>query len=149
MKTFITILCSIFLLIEGRVCAQTTGSYTSHLQTERGTYTWDIGSDRLYATPEWTSETNAIPLSFDKACQLGRDWLTKHDLRRYGLDEARLLSFPAVNIAAMSHGKAKRRFYYWIMYRSEAFDAGFMYVYVLMDGTVVEPTLTPLPAKKP
>jgi len=34
------------------------------------------------------------------------------------------------------------------LYRTGAFDGGFMYVYVLMDGTVVEPTLTPTKVQK-
>ena len=79
---------------------------------------------------------------------LGRDWLTKHDFSGFGLDEVRLLSYPDVQIAAMSHSTAKRRFYYWIIYRSEAFDGGFMYVYVLMWTYGKRADIDPLPAKK-
>lgn len=148
MKTFITILCSMFLLVEAGVCAPSIGNYTCHLQTKQGTFTWDISSDRLYATPGWDSDTNAIPLSLDSACQLGRGWLGKHDFHRFHVEHIGLECFPDPISVWMQGDKVKKRFFYQIEYRSEHDSYDIMYVFVLLDGTVVEPTLTPLPAKK-
>jgi|HubBroStandDraft_5_1064220.scaffolds.fasta_scaffold201889_1 hypothetical protein len=147
MKTFLLIFALVVLLNEAGRCDQTEG-YTSHLQTQLGSYTWEISAARLTSTPQWNSETQPVPLSVDKACQLGWAWLAGHHFQKFNLDEARLQSYPNASIAAMTPGSAPRRFFYWLMYRSGDFDGGFMYVYVLMDGTVVEPTLTPTKAQK-
>lgn len=145
MKTFIIILTLTVLLSQTGLCAEGNG-YVSHLQNSRGSYTWTISADRFDSTPVWASEGDPLPLSFDKACGLGKDWLARHSFAKFYLDEARLQGYPNVE---MPHGKTPRRFYYWLMYHSENFDGGFMYVYVLMDGSVVEPKFTPAPEKKP
>src|SRR5690242_10409397 len=36
---------------------------------------WYVGAARLKATPKWDSVRGGIPLSPDKAVQIGRDWL--------------------------------------------------------------------------
>ena len=148
MKTLVTLLCMMVFLVETKVCAQTNG-YSSHLQTRLGSYTWDISADRLLATPEWASEAQPIPLSLDKACQLGRDWLEKHGMTGFSLEEVKLWRYPDAISIYSSHGKTKRRFYYQLTYRSESPDMDLMYVYVLLDGSVVEPKLVPLTGKKP
>jgi hypothetical protein len=144
MKTFVIILTTVALLSDAGFCEETSG-YSSHLQNRTGSYTWDISAARFSSTPAWTSESQPIPLSMDKACKSGRDWLAKHGFAKFDLDEVRLQSYP---IAWVSHGMAQRRYYYWLMYHSEDFDGGYMYVYVLLDGAVVEPKFTPAPEKK-
>jgi hypothetical protein len=148
MKTFIAILCLMVFLVEAGVCAQPDG-FTSHLQTRQGSYTWQISPDRLHATPEWVSEAQPVPLSLDKACQLGRGWLEKHGMTGFSLEEAKLWRYPDAISIYISHGKTGRRFYYQLTYRSESPDMDLMYVYVLLDGSIVEPKLTPTPDKKP
>ncbi len=139
LKTFLLIFATVVFLGHAGLCDQTEG-YTSHLQTQQGSYTWEISAARLSSTPQWNSETQPAPLSLDQACTMGRTWLVKHGFTKFDFDEARVVGYPEAWMVAASHGKAQRRFYYWLLYRTGDFDGGFMYVYVLMDGTVVEPT---------
>ena len=142
MKTFAIVFSFIFLLIETGICDETYG-YKLGARFTHGNYRWNIGVDQLSSTPEWI-ETKPIPFPLEKACQLGKDWLNKHGFTKYGLDEVRLISYPDVRALAYSHNenKARQRFFYELMYRSEDIQNvgdNTMYVYVLMDGTVVEP----------
>jgi hypothetical protein len=144
MKTLLLIFATATLLGGAGLYGQTNG-FTSHLQTRQGSYTWEITGDRLSSTPTWNSETQAAPLSLDKACQLGRAWLAKNGFAKADFDEARVVGYPEAWMVLASKGKTQRHFYYWLMYRTGDFGGSFMYVYVLMDGTVVEPKLTPIP----
>lgn len=154
MKTPVILLCLSLFLAESGVRAQpdfapgSRDGTVAQFQTRQGKYTWNISADRFYGTPEWTPEAQPIPVSLDKACQLGKGWLAKHHLAGFSLDEVKLCRYPDAVGVALWYGKAKRRFYYKLKYRSESPDMDFMYVYVLLDGTVVEPKLTPTPDKK-
>lgn len=75
--------------------------------------------------------------------------MEKHGLTGFGLEEAKLWRYPDAISIYIAHGKTERRFYYQLTYRSESPAMDLMYVYVLLDGTVVEPKLTPTPDKKP
>ena len=143
MKTLLAILCLTGALLQTARCAYTNG-LSFNLQTLRGTYDWAVSAERILATPEWIPKTQAIPLAPDKACQLAKDWLKKHDFSQFELETFQLFRYPAPYVGNPGE-KLRRRFYYRIEYQFPHF--AMMYVYVLLDGTVLEPTLSP-PAKK-
>src|SRR5207244_4001003 len=145
-KTCIAVLCSAVLSTGTWIAAPPNG-IVIHMSAPQGVYTWEISVERLYATPQWISEAGPIPVSFDKASESARAWLDKHGFKERNLLEARLCSWPDPMAVTIEHDKGKIRFYYQLIYNSELPNMSGMYVFVLMDGSIVEPTFAPAPAR--
>jgi hypothetical protein len=125
-----------------------TNGMTVSSGTDRGTYQWRLSADRMLATPEWIPEKQAIPLPPDKAARLGGDWLSKNSFFQYTLQSIEVLRYPSPYVGDPGP-QLRKRFYYRLKYDAPEHPSVMpsMYVYVLLDGSVLEPTLTPSKAK--
>jgi hypothetical protein len=139
MKYLVILFCFTAAFVQAAVSALTNEmSFTSG--TLRGIYQWRVSEQRLLATPEWTPEAQAIPLAPDKACRLGAEWLAKHNLAQFELQSIQVFRYPSP-YAGDPGVQLRKRYYYRLEYHSKRVEM--MYVYVLLDGTVLEPSLTP------
>jgi hypothetical protein len=151
MKTILSILFYFGCALQIALCSPPPGAYP-RLQTLRGTYEWAITEERILATPAWT-EPQPIPLAIDKACQLARDWLVKHDDSRFKLMNVELFPYrdpsdpPAWYPSGRPEDELRKRYYYRVSYASRSQDIDAIDVYVLLDGTVVEPKIIAPPPK--
>ncbi len=108
-----------------------------------GDYEFRITEAALMKTPEWNIDTDPCPLAPGRAWQIAKRWLDEH--QRSGSTLVRILIQPVGRDGIESKAWIKRygrRFFYKIDVVPAAFDT--MCVYVLMDGTVVEPKSVPL-----
>ena len=140
---YIIIVLGLAVFLETGVFAQNHGVLFSS-GTSRGTYRWQLSAERMLGTPEWTPEEQGIPLPPDKAGRLGQDWLTKNGFAQYSLHSVEVLRYPKPYVGNPGE-QLRKRFYYRLTYDSppEGKVMQSMYVYVLLDGTVLEPTLEP------
>jgi hypothetical protein len=144
MRTILSILFYFGFCLRIALCDSTAGM-TEKSQTLRGIYEWAITEKQILATPEWT-DSQPIPLTIDKALQLAKEWLGKHDYSRFHLNEIRLLPYLAPwetppNFPHTIQDDLRKRYYYWIEYSSGTGNGDYIYVYVLLDGTVIEPKI--------
>ena len=143
MRAFIFILSLVGALIPVEAFAQTNELYLTFThQSRHQEFEWRLPFSRILATPEWNMESGKIPLAPDKAWQIAKDWF-----KPYGSKNPVFVSFE-VRPFIMKQVPTERldasyckRFYYRFHFVPALLDT--MDVYVLMDGTVVEPTKKP------
>jgi hypothetical protein len=124
--------------------AETNSEYlTFTYQSRHQDFEWHFYFSRMLATPEWNMDTLKIPLAPDKAWCIAKKWFKK-----YGCDNPELVSIDIRPFIIEQYTKndkidsrLSKRFYYCITCVPEFLDS--MKVYVLMDGTVVEPIQEP------
>jgi hypothetical protein len=115
---------------------------------------WEVTQERILATPEWNPETQPIPLAPDKACQIARAWLKKHDYQEYDLLESvQIVPYP--NTGGPVGERLKRRYYYNLQYSFNYLDHRPVHVigsgipvYILLDGSVLDLTKVPISGSK-
>jgi len=143
MRAFIFILSLFGVLISAPAATETNAEYLifTH-QSRHQAFEWHFYFSRMLATPEWNAEIDKIPLAPDKAWQIAKGWF-----KTYGCDHPELVSIeirPFIRESEAGHidKRLAKRFYYRIHCVPASLDT--MYVYILMDGTVVEPTEKPV-----
>jgi hypothetical protein len=144
MKTSLVIFCVLSAAALGAADISDNTHTSFHHQTTRGTYHWHLSAERLLQTPEWNPETEPIPLAPDKACRLAGDWLKTHSFTNFVLEGVRIVRYDRTSLSPKGKQLAKR-FYYKIEFTK---PVEMIYAYVLLDGTVLEPTITPVEQRK-
>jgi hypothetical protein len=127
-----------FLLFASSALAveETDGFLFTH-QGRHQAYEWLIPESRILKTPEWKIDSAACPLAPDKAWQIAKRWLEKNDRSGSTLVHIQIVPFIREGESPVLEKRLGKRFYYRIEVIPAMFDT--MLVYVLLDGTVVEP----------
>jgi hypothetical protein len=110
-------------------------------QSRHQKFEWHFQFSRVLATPEWDIEKASVPLDPGKAWQIAKKWMKKH-----GCENPQLISIeisPFIREAEIEDldPRLSKRFYYSIRCVPAIFDT--MMVYVLLDGSVLEPLQEP------
>lgn len=106
-------------------------------------YEWRVSETRMLATPEWNIDMTNIPIGPDKAWQAAKNWFKKQGKDRP--DFVRIEIWPVIpeSESTKLDQKLKKRFYYRVecspQHHVEGTDFSYMYVLVLMDGSVLDP----------
>jgi hypothetical protein len=97
----------------------------------------------MLATPEWNMGSEKIPLQPDRAWQIARNWFVTNNCANPELIKIEI--FPVVRESeadgTIIDKRLARRFYYRVECIPGLLDT--MVVYVLMDGSVLEPINEP------
>lgn len=125
------------LFASSLVAADETNGFVFTHQGRRQAYEWHFPEPRILKTPEWKIDSAPCPLAPDKAWQIAKRWLEKHDRSGSTLVRIQILPFIRDGESPELEKRFGKRFYYRIEVIPAVFDS--MLVYVLMDGTVVEP----------
>jgi len=126
----------LMLTASGFAAGETNGFVFTH-QGRHQAYEWYFSESRILKTPEWKIDSAACPLAPHKAWQIAKRWLEKHDRSGSTLVRIQILPFIREGESRELEKRFGKRFYYRIEVIPAMFDS--MLVYVLMDGTVVEP----------
>ena len=137
------ILSSLALLLVSLHCS--SGSVAAQNQSTSGsllyggnTYSHKISAEDLADTPSWNPEQGDPPLSLRKALEIARG-----SLRRYK-SKAEVMSVEKIELRQMGVEKwlYEVAFYCWKDVCEDKAGNGFR-IYVKMDGSVIEPEITP------
>ena len=108
-------------------------------------YEWRIKQERILATPEWNVDSTNIPIAPDKAWQITKDWFLKQGKPRPDFVRIEIRPFVPESENTKLDERLKKKFYYQIQCSPTHYAEGgkfdYMFVFVLMDGTVLEPIL--------
>jgi hypothetical protein len=116
-------------------------------QARHGDFKWQMYFSRMLATPEWDMSSEKIPLEPDKAWLIARDWFRTNNCANPELISIEIRPVVLEHEAGVGEGGAyidkrlSKRFYYRIHCIPGELDT--MVVYVLMDGSVLEPMREP------
>ena len=111
-------------------------------QARHGDFEWHMYFSRMLATPEWNMDSEKIPLQPDKAWQIARSWFRTNNCANPELVSIEIR--PVVREQEATGDidqRLAKRFYYRIQCIPGFLDT--MVVYVLMDGSVLEPIREP------
>jgi hypothetical protein len=104
-------------------------------------FEWRFHVSRLLSTPEWDIDTAQPPLGPEKAWKIARQWLEKHGCERPTLVSIEIAPFVREGETWDIDARLSKRFYYTVRCIPAYLDI--MIVYLLMDGSVVEPLQEP------
>ena len=95
-------------------------------------YDYRISEDNLSKTPSWNPVDEPAPLAPHKAVSVAREYLKSHsDISDYGLNQ--------ISIVRVVSKKHKNKWYYTLMISKRGDIPGGTNVFVMMDGSVIEP----------
>jgi hypothetical protein len=111
-------------------------------QSRHQAFEWHFHFSRILATPEWDIGKDSVPLDPGKAWQIAKQWMRKHGCENPDLISIQLSPFiPEGEIRDAFDPQFSKRFYYSIRCIPAIFDT--MIIYVLLDGSVLEPEQQP------
>jgi hypothetical protein len=119
---------------------------------EHETCEWRISEARALATPEWNIDSSDAPLAPDKAWKIAKDWFARQGKPRPEFVKIEIRPFVPESESTKLNEGLKKRFYYLIdcspVHHIEGMNFDYMSVIVLMDATVLEPTIKSLESRK-
>ena len=95
----------------------------------------------MLATPEWNVDSEKIPLPPDKAWQIAKGWFKTNGCPAPELVSIEIRPFIREQEVGHIDKRLAKRFYYQIVCVPAFLDS--MDVYVLMDGSIIEPIEEP------
>ena len=136
-------LCLVILLLPS--CPALAKEETDYLikkyQSRHQDFTWHFHFSRILATPEWAIDKRRTPLDPSKAWQIAKKWMKKNGCENPELLTIQISPFVPEHQIGNLDPRLSKRFYYTVHCMPASFDS--MIVYVLLDGSVLEPVKPP------
>jgi len=104
---------------------------------------WVISEVKILATPEWDIDAATIPIAPERAWRIAKDCLAKKGFPKPQLVQIQLQPFVSESESTQLNPGVQKRYYYRIQcspaphVEGTQFDCA--YVFILMDGSVLEP----------
>ena len=130
-----------FLRLSTALAAEDTDYLIKDHPSRHQDFKWHFHFSRLLSTPEWDVEKRPVPLDPGKAWQIAKKWMKKHGCERPELLQIQISPFIPQHQIGQLDPRLSKRFYYTIRCIPAPYDS--MVVYVLLDGSILEPVKPP------